>query len=107
MDGLIDPSKIRIHFAARSIAFYISQGKTKYFLAPFIENPIFNNLWGQEIYVHPAGYKDVAENMLRFWPEETLEFFFPYPVIRLLKRHSQDEQTGIFRVLKAYYGYIW
>lgn len=105
----IDSSKVRVHIAARLIANYVScggHGKWLAWIQPLWDSPIFDCYWKSETDAtgNLASFS-LVEEMLRRWPIEQLAAFHPYPVLRLLQRHTSREQFQIYQLLRIEYGY--
>lgn len=99
----IDLSEIRVHFAARLIAYHCSTGCKDFWIKPVLESPIFN------YYFSPADSKavktkELAAWIIALWPEDKLDDLKLFPILQLLRRHSPQEQLKILEILGEYYG---
>lgn len=110
MDGKIDVSNIRVHFAARAIAYYVSRGEHKYFIRPLTDSSIFDYYFESiDRYTDiPAVPKQhVISGCLRKWPKDKLDNFLPYPVLQLIRRHKTTERYKILLILEQQHGFQW
>ena len=103
----LDFSAVRIHHAARVIAFYVARGKRRDFLRPLlgVDNPAFSFYLGSVKRDYLPWHGSFIQDCLIHWPLETLDEFYPFPIVQLMRRHSREEQKEIIRTLARYYGY--
>lgn len=99
----VDLSAVRVHFAAKLVAFHCTQGKQNFFIRPLLNEPVFNYYFSPADHKAIAG-KELAAWVINLWPEEKLDDLKLFPILQLLRRHNAAEQQKILEILGTHYG---
>lgn len=109
----MDESNIRVHFAARIIAYHAAVGYDKWskcWVAPIlsVHCPTFlfylGEMWDSEI-TDASWFHPFVSALLSKWPTSKLRYFRAYPMVTLLAKHTPQERAKIFQLLRAQYGF--
>lgn len=102
----IDFREVRVHFAARAIAHYVSSGKRQDWISPIFVDALWADYyWGWKEDGAWHQNKTFISACFKKWPQETLSQFYAWPIVRLLERHNLDELNKIALILRDTYGF--
>lgn len=100
---LSEESKVRCHFAARTIARSVTLGKSSDWLLS-LGFPLREGAFPTDAALL-LNEKWLARAMLIRWPMNRIGDFNTYSTSSLLRRHTAEEQMEICSILENWYGF--
>jgi len=102
----IDTRRVRVNHAVAMIAYYVRTGggnKWSAFIPPLWDCPIFNHWFNDPQYeLVDCGF---VRGCLDTWPKEKEAYFHAYALVRLMRRHTPQDQYQIISGLRMYHGF--